>query len=328
MTVAKPTLAKMFGRASVGLLPPPYKLFWERLDPPEPSDLPPLLMIPGGAATGASYRMTPDGRRGWADYFQERGHTVYTTDWPGQGRGGYIPSPELSYSFAAEAMASLVHAIGDPRLIVFTHSMSGAVGWKLLEIARDSLAAIVAIGPSPPGNVQPRPVPVGTDPEQASIAGEVISESDQQVHIRFRGNDFHIDYGAHASDVGDYISRLGIGDSKRWKEEWLDVWRSSFLFVPPRLMAERLNYRGAALSIDHDADLSGKRVLIVTGTCDAAHSRNDDGGTAEFLKARGADVQFLWLGDFGILGNGHYLMYEDNSEEIAALIADHLVPVG
>lgn len=309
---------------SAGNLPLPHALYWERLDPDSPSNLPPILMIPGGAASGACYRATPDGRPGWADYFRERGHVVFTTDWPGQGRSGYIPSGKLSFEFAADAMAELVKAIDDPRLILFTHSMSGILGWKLMEIAPNGFAQIVAVAPGPPGNVQPQPVPAGTQPEQAKIAGEIIEEREGYVHIRLRGNDFHIDFGAHAGDVTDYLVRFGIGGSTRYDPAWLPTWKGSVLYLPPQLLAQRLNWRGTALAVSEDTDFRGKRVLIVTGDTDVAHQRTDDGDVAVFLRNRGASVDFLWLADLGIEGNGHYLMYEDNSAEIAAIIAEKL----
>ena len=33
---------------------------------------------------------TPDGRRGWADYFLTSGYAVYVVDQPGRGRSGFI----------------------------------------------------------------------------------------------------------------------------------------------------------------------------------------------------------------------------------------------
>jgi len=46
----------------------------------------PLVMIHGGGQTGAGFLSTPDGRRGWADYFVARGFAVYVVDVPGRGR--------------------------------------------------------------------------------------------------------------------------------------------------------------------------------------------------------------------------------------------------
>jgi len=36
----------------------------------------------------------------------------------------------------------------------------------------------------------------------------------------------------------------------------------------------------------------------------------------------GARAEFCWLGDRGIVGNGHMLMLEANSDQIAGIIMD------
>ena len=46
-----------------------------------------------------------------------------------------------------------------------------------------------------------------------------------------------------------------------------------------------------------------------------------DPGTVKFLRQAGVDAQFIALADHGIFGNGHMMMLERNSDEIAALIA-------
>jgi len=49
----------------------------------------PIVMIHGGGQTGVNFLGTPDGRRGWADYFVSQGYAVYVIDQPGRGRSGY-----------------------------------------------------------------------------------------------------------------------------------------------------------------------------------------------------------------------------------------------
>ena len=50
----------------------------------------PLIMIHGGAQTSVNFLGTPDGRRGWSDYFVASGFTVYVVDQPGRGRSGFF----------------------------------------------------------------------------------------------------------------------------------------------------------------------------------------------------------------------------------------------
>jgi pimeloyl-ACP methyl ester carboxylesterase len=52
----------------------------------------PVVFITGGGGQGAySLMQTPDGRPGWAYDFVRQGYTVYMMDYPGQGRSAYIP---------------------------------------------------------------------------------------------------------------------------------------------------------------------------------------------------------------------------------------------
>ena len=51
---------------------------------------PTVVMIHGGGQTAVNFLGTPDGRRGWADYFVARGFAVYLVDQPGRGRTGSL----------------------------------------------------------------------------------------------------------------------------------------------------------------------------------------------------------------------------------------------
>src|SRR5712671_5349181 len=50
----------------------------------------PLVMIAGGAMSGANFMGTPDGRDGWAQYFVRLGYAVYMVDQVGRGRSPYV----------------------------------------------------------------------------------------------------------------------------------------------------------------------------------------------------------------------------------------------
>jgi pimeloyl-ACP methyl ester carboxylesterase len=52
----------------------------------------PVVLMTGGGGQGAySLIETPDGRPGWAYDFVRQGYTVYMMDYPGQGRSAFIP---------------------------------------------------------------------------------------------------------------------------------------------------------------------------------------------------------------------------------------------
>jgi len=46
----------------------------------------PLVLIHGAAQTATNWMGTPDGRKGWAEYFVEQGYVIYMIDQPMRGR--------------------------------------------------------------------------------------------------------------------------------------------------------------------------------------------------------------------------------------------------
>ena len=51
----------------------------------------PLVLIHGAAQTATNWMGTPDGRKGWAEYFVEQGYIVYMIDQPMRGRSAAHP---------------------------------------------------------------------------------------------------------------------------------------------------------------------------------------------------------------------------------------------
>src|SRR5262245_5144537 len=52
----------------------------------------PLVLMHGNFVTAAQWMGTPDGRKGWADYFVEQGYVVYLMEQPMRGRSAAHPS--------------------------------------------------------------------------------------------------------------------------------------------------------------------------------------------------------------------------------------------
>src|SRR5262245_7177430 len=52
----------------------------------------PLVLIHGSAQTATKWMGTPDGRKGWAEYFVEQGYVVYMIDQPMRGRSAWHPA--------------------------------------------------------------------------------------------------------------------------------------------------------------------------------------------------------------------------------------------
>src|ERR1700749_554151 len=62
----------------------------------------PLVLIHGAAQTATNWMGTPDGRKGWAEYFVEQGYVVYMIDQPMRGRSAWHPGDGATRMFTAK----------------------------------------------------------------------------------------------------------------------------------------------------------------------------------------------------------------------------------
>jgi pimeloyl-ACP methyl ester carboxylesterase len=282
-------------------------LYFDVLEPDGGPTKPPVVMVHGGAHTGTCYLTKPDGRPGWAAFFAARGHRVYVPDWPGTGRSGYADGATLTGEHVVRTLGDMIRAIGEPVVLV-THSMSGCYGWKLVESFGDHIRAVVGVAPSGPGNVQP--------------VAEVMERGDDFILVKRAEGGRRIPLNAPSVPTMDFVRAKFLGPgATRFPMAALDHYARGLGYTPSRLMVERQNVDGAQMRVTDTAPFRGKKVLVITGACDPDHTREIDGAVAGFLRNAGADVEFRFIADEGIDGNGHMIMLEENSDEIAAVIA-------
>jgi pimeloyl-ACP methyl ester carboxylesterase len=296
-----------------GLIDAPLSIYFESFAPAAATGRPPVVMVHGGAHSGACYQRTADGRPGWAYLFAERGYPVVVPDWPGTGRSGYVALDQLDGAAVVTGLGALVRSLGSG-IVLLTHSMSGAYGWRLLELHGDVIDAVVAVAPAPPGNIQ-KPAPV-------------YAETQTSIETDAWGRRVRIDRTAPVVATADFVERKLVGESRYFPRDRLAGYAGSLRPVPPELWLERVNVHGRQLRVSDPQRLAGKRILVVTGTADIDHTRELDGGIVSWLNANGAKAEFCFLADRGIVGNGHMLMLEQNSDEIAGLILEWLEAAG
>ncbi len=186
--------------------------------------------------------------------------------------------------------------------------MSGAYGWRILEQHGDAIAKLVAVAPGPPGNIQPQ--------------ARIISETAGEVEVQVLALRFRLAKSAPYRPTMDFVETKAIGDGGRFPRGYAEAFARSMQFIPAPLILERLNVGGRQLKIERFDNFRGKRILVLTGTNDIDHPRDVDGAVADWLNANGAKADFVYLGDRGIAGNGHMLMWENNSDELANLVLD------
>jgi len=156
-----------------GLITAPVAVYFETFAPAAATDRATVVMVHGGAHSGACYQRTADGRRGWAYLFAERGYRSVVPDWPGTGRSGYIPLDRLNGATVMEGLGALIRSLGAP-VILMTHSMSGCYGWRLLELHGDIIERLVGVAPGPPGNIQ-KAAPVYAETNERSRPKHPVS---------------------------------------------------------------------------------------------------------------------------------------------------------
>ena len=145
----------------------------------------------------------------------------------------------------------------------------------------------MAIAPGPPGNIQ--------------AISEIVSESADTVVVR---SSVTLAINLKQPMVSDrnFVEVKLVGQSTRFPREQIGVYASSLTPIPPLLLYQRRNVRGSQLKVADFSNFRGKRIVVVTGTADVDHPRK--------LDQHDAKADFIYLGDRGIVSNGHMMMLE------------------
>ena len=303
----------MSGPARVGH-EPASGTYYELLGPG--NEEPPLLFIHGGGATGACWRATPDGRLGWADQLADRGHECWLTDWPGTGRSGNRNGLDIVYGDVVDGYRRLLRDVIGRPVVVVCHSMGGAVTWQLVQHESPLVAGVVAVAAAYPGNVVAHSDVVSDD---GAVA--VIDFVDTGVRMTVDRRSMNL-YG------DGYIYEQAISTSTRFPLEHVARLRAGLVGLPPKMLLQRLGVLQGMPTVDDPAGFAGKPIRLLTGGEDPAHTRAIEDRTVELLRGWGADAELIWLPDRGVQGNGHFLMFELNSDELLEILAELIVAVG
>ncbi|MFT8246791.1 alpha/beta fold hydrolase [Roseomonas sp. BN140053] len=293
-------------RYQAGVVAASVPVYYERFGPAQRDmSRPTVVMLHGGSHSGSCFQVTADGRPGWAMTFVQHSYDVVVPDWPGCGRSGAVSPDALDAAVVVEGLSALLTALDGP-LVLLAHSMGGPYAWRLAEIHRARVSAVVGVAPGPPGNIQPVP--------------EILSESDEETEIATAHRRFRLPKHGFMPNDRAFVEDKLVGESRFFPREHLATYSASLLHTPVSLVRQRVNLHGSQVRVLDPRAFAGMPILVLTGTADLEHPRWTDEAVARWFGQNGARAEFIWLGDRGIEGNGHMLMLESNSDAIAGII--------
>jgi pimeloyl-ACP methyl ester carboxylesterase len=273
----------------------------------------PLLFIHGGGSTGDVFRITPDGRVSWADQLAEQGFCCWLTDWPGTGRSGYRDLLTLQYEDVVDGYTRLLRDVIKEPVIIVPHSMGGPTTWKLLETLPHLVVGVLGIAAGYPGNL-------------AAKNSVVLVDDGRTVEFTFgdTGVHFTLDRQKPYTYDDDYVYKQAIGASKLFPMEAVQELRSSFSAISPVMILQRTGVISGMPVVSNPAGFAGKQIRLMAGSDDPAHTLEIEGRTADFFRQWGAEAKVIWLPDDGIVGNGHFLQLERNSDDVLNIVIREL----
>jgi pimeloyl-ACP methyl ester carboxylesterase len=304
----------------------------------------PIIYIHGAGQTATDWLQTPDGRPGWAYYFAKQGYVQYMVDSPARGRSPYVPDHDgnlnirtaanLEATFTAsakkgdfpraklhnqfpgtglmgdpvfddfaktqvqflggggpasqdelsrDAFVALLDMIKGP-VIILSHSQGGTVGWLMADARPNQVKGIVTVEPAAP-----------------PIKG--------------------VDTAKVAYNTG--------GGGLTW-----GVTSSPITYDPPIKSPSELQ-----VALEEKSDIPGdvvpcyvqkeparklvnlEKIPVVYLSAEGGYHREFDHCLAKWLNQAGVKTQFVRMEDVGLRGNGHEMMLEKNSDDIAKFIA-------
>lgn len=265
-----------------------------------------LVLVHGGGGQALDMLTTPDGREGWATLFLRDGFAVYTVDRPGFGRSPYHPA--------------LYAPTGPPATY-------------------GSFVASFA-GPAPEGLAPHTQWPGDGGPDDPALAQFLAWQEPFPGASLVR---MHEDMRDGATGLLDRIGpsvllthSMGGGFGWLAAAERRSLVRAIVAVEPagppfvtlPGIGSFEHGLTSLPLPFgpgESEGKLDGLPVAFVSAESSPLGAVTHE--TAEFLRRCGASVTELRLGDLGIHGNGHAMMLEKNSAEIAAVITGWIASV-
>jgi pimeloyl-ACP methyl ester carboxylesterase len=298
----------------------------------------PLVLIHGNAQTPTNWMGTPDGRKGWADFFVEQGYVVYMMEQPMRGRSAWHPSDGATRMFRVDEEERLFTdnarsanwpqakkqtqwpgegpgkgRKGDPVFDAFYATQVEALA-SLEETEKANQAAGAAlldkIGPA-----------ILITHSQAGYFSWLIADARPRL---VKGNIAIEPPGPPIENV-----LFATGKGRAWGLTNIPITYDPPLSDPNDLAVVKEDKAdGPDLSICWMQKPPARQLVNLKGiptvilVSEASYHAVFDHCTAKWMNQAGVKTDFIRLEDRGIRGNGHMVMIEKNSLEIAKLLDD------
>jgi pimeloyl-ACP methyl ester carboxylesterase len=301
----------------------------------------PLVLIHGAAQTATNWMGTPDGRKGWAEYFVEQGYIVYMIDQPMRGRSAYHPGDGKTRMFTAQGEEFQFTAVevkgtwpqakkhtqwpgdgankgrkGDPVFDAFYATQVETVlsAEETEQRNQDAGAALLdKIGPA-----------IVLTHSQSGAFGWLIADARPRlvkaiVAIEPSGPPFE-------------ASIIGTGRTRPWGPVDIPITYDPPVRDPSEIAIERdakpdapdlftcWMQKAPARQL-----VNLKNIPVMIMSAEASYHQTYDHCTAKYLNQAGVKTEYIRLQDKGIRGNGHMVMIEKNNLEIAHVIDEWVV---
>ena len=272
----------------------------------------PIVLVHGGGGSMLHY-MGLDGKAGWAHYYLQAGYPVYLVDRPGHGRAPYHPDalgpvgPHPSY---ATVTGDFMRGARTPNK---QWPGTGNVGDPLLDQFQAGQNA------APADNVMAHGLWASRGAELLDKIGPAI------IQVHSAGGPFgYLAANERPRLVKGIINVEGGGAAAFQGQNIWGVVDVPAVFDPPVSDPTELATKdvtsasGQTYKLQADGhvrklpNLQGIPIVYVTAE---RSGRNGEGHVA-FLKQAGCDAEDLPLKTRGILGNGHFMMLENNRKQV------------
>jgi pimeloyl-ACP methyl ester carboxylesterase len=301
----------------------------------------PLVLIHGAGQTATNWMGTPDGRKGWAEYFVEQGYVVYMIDQPMRGRSAWHPgdgptrmftAANEEFQFTATASAGTWPQAkkhtqwpgegankgkkGDPIFDAFyATQVETVISAEVTQRSnQDAGAALLdKIGPA-----------IVLTHSQSGAFGWLIADARPAlvkaiVAIEPSGPPFE-------------ATIIGTGKARAWGPTDVPI-----TYDPPVKEPSEI-----AVARDAEADgpdlfvcwmqkaparqlVNLKNIPVMIMAAEASYHQAYDHCTAKYLNQAGVKTEYIRLQDKGVRGNGHMVMIEKNNLEVAHVVDEWVV---